>query len=206
MARLRHFIDNVPVANPDKLMEAKMYSLLTELPILVTAAILFAMLKVIVVGRHIREGQPYDVAPSSYIGEYAMAFGILIGAAVLQRGGCYVPPWIQQMDGVHSVASFLACVLIGAIVCMKTLRSRGGKAMDIYHDLVVVPVFIYSAPLVPIIGYNGTLTERIVVLCIIVMQFVLFVFDVKYDRINQRRWLWFWCLSSVNNRPTKFDS
>ena len=162
---------------------------LATLPIWAKTAIFGLILTTIFVGRDITEGLPYNVAYSSLVGDVGLMIVVLITATILQRKrGGYIPRWLQNKT-VHGVIVFTG-VCLGATVCMLTLGSRSGQVMDIYHDTVIVPLFIYLAiTLVPIICCNGTKTEKRAAFCFVLLWLMLVGFDVKYDRMDQRSWL-----------------
>lgn len=164
------------------------YYLLSVLPVWAIAAILVAMLKMIVFGRDTKEGHPYDVARSSYLGEYGLAIAILICVTILQQnGGASIPSWLQNK--VFQYLSLYASVAVGALVSFYTIPSRSGRLMDIYHDVIVSPVlFFLLFILMPVIR-NGTVMEKMSVLFFIVLWLWTVVFDYTHDRINQRRWI-----------------
>ncbi len=162
---------------------------LSALPIWATAAIIFAItLTVIFIGREILEGIPYNIAYSAVIGDVGLTIGVLIGATILHREGVHIPQWLQNIF-IH-LTILLGSVLFGIIICESTLDSRSGQVMDIYHDVIIAPLLLYLAiTLLPIIFINSTRVEIISTLCFILLWIALVVFDIRYGRINQRRWL-----------------
>jgi len=61
---------------------------------------------------------------------------------------------------------------------------------DIYHHLFVAPLIFYLAiTLLPVILINGTKIEKFCVVCLALVWVTLVVFDLKHERMNQRRWL-----------------
>ncbi|MEI6281037.1 MAG: hypothetical protein WCP17_03515 [bacterium] len=164
------------------------YYVLTVLPIWATAAILLGMLAVLIVGRDILEGKPYNVAYSSAIGDVGLVMGVLIAATTLQRGGVFIPQFLE--DGALHVFVFLWTVIVGMIVCRKTIDSRDGQAMDVFHDVVIAPTFAFlSFFLVPIVYYNGSTSEKMGLAFFVMLWATLVAFDVRHKRMNQREWL-----------------
>lgn len=173
------------------------FYLLYVLPIWATLAILILIVQlVILVGRHAFEKIPYQVAYSAIVGE-GLCFPamILIIAGILKRGGAYIPLWLnipQWLEGSTIGHGWLVvtCLIFGVVICWFTLDLRWGHVMDIYHDIVVLPLVLYSAvTLLPVVFYSGTMVEWRAVLGLILLWVASFAFDVKYDRINQRRLL-----------------
>lgn len=159
------------------------------LPVWATAAILYATLALtILVGRNVFEGIPYQVSYSAMIGDIGLITCVLIAATILQRGGAYIPQLLQS--GTCQIATLLLCVALGLIACMLTLGSRSGQVMDIYHDVVVAPLFLYLAiTLAPAIYTNGTKVEITAVICFVLLWLALVGFDIKYGRLHQYLWL-----------------
>ena len=165
------------------------YCVLALLPIWETAAILFVMTQLaILVGRDIFEGLPYQVAYSAAVGDAGFVVSVLIAATILQR--CqYVAVWWPRTGKAQTLVLY-ASVVIGTVASMLTISSRSGRTMDIYHDVVVVPLFLYLAiTLLPVIFKNGKRVEIVATLCCILLWAILVVFDVMHDRMNQREWL-----------------
>ena len=70
------------------------------------------------------------------------------------------------------------------------IKSRLGKLMDVYHDVVIVPVVIYFAvTLLPVIYLSGTTLEQNFTSLVIVVWLACVFGDIKCDRMNQRRLL-----------------
>jgi len=166
------------------------YSILTALPVWATAGILFVITMVaILVGRDVLEGLPYNVSYSAVVGDAGLIISVLIAATVLQRGGCYIPELLQVVK-VHELV-LVASMALGAAVSVFTLGQRSGQLMDVYHDVIVGPLFLYLAiTLLPVVYYNGTRVEKWSVVGFIILWFILVVFDIRYDRMNQRDWLY----------------
>jgi hypothetical protein len=62
--------------------------------------------------------------------------------------------------------------------------------MDVYHDVVVVPIFLSLAVfLLPVIFMNGKVINIIFSFCLILLWLLLLMFDLDSGRINQREWL-----------------
>jgi hypothetical protein len=163
--------------------------ILSVLPVWATVAILLAVTQfAIIVGRDFLEGIPYQVSYSAAIGDTGFVIVVLIAALILQSRAVYIPPWLCNRT-VH-VVIFAASVLLGITVSVLTLHSRSGQWMDIYHDVTSAPLFLnFAIILLPVIYYNGTRVEKLAVFGFITLWLVFVAFDIKYDRMNQRRWL-----------------
>lgn len=108
------------------------YAILATFPIWATAAILFTVtMATILVGRDVFEGLPYNVAYSAVIGDAGLVIGVL-GATILQRGGTYIPSWLQVGEYQGLVAS--GGVVVCSIICRLTINSRSGQAVDFINQ------------------------------------------------------------------------
>ncbi len=163
------------------------YSILSVTPIWALFGILFALtFGAIFVGRHIFEGVPYQVSYSAQVGDAALLMAVLIAATILQRGNAVIPAWAPRL----SVVIAGIALFIGIVVCVSTLTSRGGKLMDIYHDVVIAPIVMYFAiTLLPVIYQNGTALEQGATWFAIAFWMICVIYDVHDDRMNQRRLL-----------------
>ena len=162
---------------------------LTVLPIWATVAIFATILMMVLVGRDITEGLMYNVAYSSMFGDVALMDVVLIAASILQRNSrIFIPRWLQSK--MTHVFILLMSIILGITVCILTLSSRSGQVMDIYHDIVIVPLFLYLAiTLLPVVVLNWTYKEMVATIVLVSFWLALVGFDIKYDRMNQRQWL-----------------
>jgi hypothetical protein len=159
---------------------------LLVLPIWATAAILYVVtIGVLYILRDRFEGLPYNVAYSSQVGDMFLICVVLIACTILQRGGEYPPAWMLSTD-YHSLAA-----VVGVSIGITWWRiERPPHWGDIYHHLVVAPLFAYLAiTLLPVIFKNGTREEVFATLGFALLWARLVVFDAKYKRLNQREWL-----------------
>jgi hypothetical protein len=116
---------------------------------------------------------------------------VLIAATILQRGGEVKTLSCLEVGGIGFQGILLInIVLYCGIISYLTLNSRSGQLMDIYHDVVIAPLFVFLAiTLLPVIFKNGTRVEKIATLCFALLWFGLVVFDMTHDRMNQLLWL-----------------
>lgn len=162
--------------------------IISILPIWTTAAIVTGILMAVPVGRGIFEGLPYNVSYASLVGDMGLMISVLIAATIIQRGEIIVPKFLQNKT-THFLI-LLASFALGVIVCVLTLSSRSGQVMDIYHDVILSPLFLYLAvTLVPVVYYNGTRVEKRAVFGFVLLLLVLVGFDINFIHMNQREWL-----------------
>lgn len=163
--------------------------ILAHTPLWVIALVLMVLLHVIpFVGRDYLEGLPYQVSYSAHVGEGGLFIVVLIAATILQRQGTMIPVWLASIP-LHIILA-VAVIALGALASIATLKSRSGKLVDVYHDLVIAPLFLYLAvTLLPIIYANGTSVEFLTTVCLVVVWVVLVMFDITFHRMNQRAWL-----------------
>jgi hypothetical protein len=165
---------------------------LASLPTWEVAAIfIFVVLVPMFVGRDYFEGVPYQVSYSAQLGDAGLFVVVLIAADILHRSGAQIPAGegvteTQEMHFIVWLFSFVICSQLSRV----TLKKRSGKLMDIYHDVVIVPLFIYLAfTLLPVIYSYGTWVEQVATACFALLWLALVFFDTKYKRMNQREWL-----------------
>jgi hypothetical protein len=165
--------------------------ILSVLPIWVTALILFTVTQLaMLVGRDVLEGLPYQVSCSAMIGDAGFVVIVLIAAEIFHYRGLRLLIWPSPSTLRGHVTIIIISVMLGITVSVFTLESRSGQAMDVYHDVVIAPMFVYLAcTLLPIIWHNGTKLEKRVTVLLILLWVGLVGFDVKYQRMNQRQWL-----------------
>lgn len=166
------------------------YWFLANCPIWATAMILyFSTLGVIHVGRDYFEGIPYQVAYSAQFGDTLLFGAVLIAATILQqRDGADIPLWFQGLGTQILVLG--GCFLLGFVVCIVTLKTRSGQKMDMFHDIAMGPVILFLAiTLLPVIWNNGTVVEISATAGFILVWAGLTVFDIKHERMDQRKWL-----------------
>ncbi len=172
------------------------YHILSVLPIWTTVSIFATIFLTVFVGRDILEGIPYNVAYSSLAGDVALMVAVLIAADILQRNaGRRMRGW-HQNGKVHRII-LLSSMMLGMVVCVVTLSSRSGQLMDVYHDIIIAPLFLYLAvTLLPLIFGDGNRMEKRATILLILLWAGLVGFDIKYDRLNQRQWL-FWHIFAI---------
>jgi len=165
------------------------YAFLAWCPLWALALILYAMTDCAIhVLRDWREGLGYQVAYSAKIGDAGLIVVVLIAATILKRGNLTLPGWL--MNETTQFWILFTGMVIGLAVSAATMKSRSGQLADRYHDMVIAPFILFFAiTLVPVIYLGGTMTEKISTACLILLWVVLVIYDIKTERMNQRRWL-----------------
>jgi len=164
------------------------YGVLKEFPLWIIAATLMAMMVILVVGRGFLEGLPYNVAYSSIVGENGFIIVVLIAATVLKREPVCIMSWFSYIEAHISflVLSLAICLSISIF----TLDLRSGQWMDIYHDIVVAPLFMFlTIMLLPVIWKNSRGVEKKVTLCLMLLWISSFGYDITKGSLAQRPWL-----------------
>jgi len=158
---------------------------LSGLPIWTSALILYGItMGVIYVARDFFEGLPYQVAYSAQIGDAALIGAVLIAATILQRGAP-LPLWLGS-----SYFHILTAIVSLSFGITWWLLDRPSQWGDIYHHLFLAPLIFYlGLTLFPVILINGTKVEKLSVFCFVMLWVALVAFDIKHERMNQRRWL-----------------
>jgi hypothetical protein len=164
------------------------YHLLSWLPVWAFGAILVLVVGLIPFGRGVFEGFEYQVSRSAMPG-YLFLISIAMFAANFLKKPAFVPTIFDHHLWLQWTVLFLAFIF-GVCFSVKTLDARDGQFMDVYHDLVVVPIFLSLAIfLLPVIFMNGKVIDIIFSLCLILLWLLLLMFDLDSGRLNQREWL-----------------
>jgi hypothetical protein len=164
--------------------------ILAKLPIWATTVIFATVLMTVLVGRDILEGLPYDVAYSSLVGDVGLMIVVLIAATILKKEKIKIVWWLES--NLMHLGIFSLSVAFGTTVSLLTLSSRSGQVMDIFHDVIIAPLFLYLAiTLLPVIIKNRkeNKAEAIATILCVLLWASLVVFDITHDRMNQREWL-----------------
>jgi hypothetical protein len=155
---------------------------------------MMALLLTVLVGRGIIEGLMYNISYSSMVGDAGLLIIVLIAATVLKRN--YAPGrlGIPRLfcDEITQTLVLIVCVSFGLAVCILTLDSRSGQAMDRFHDTVIAPLFVFLAiTLLPVIYKNGTWMEKTATVFFILLWGGLVYVDFTLGLLDQRGYLFF---------------
>ena len=151
-------------------------------------AILVFSLMLIPFGRGIFEGFEYQVSRSAMPGDLFLVTVVLFAMDLLKRAS-FVLAIFDHHLWLQWTVLFIAFIF-GVCFSVKTLDARDGQLMDVYHDIVIVPLFLSLAIfLLPVIFMNGKVIDIIFSLCLILLWLLLLMFDLDSGRLNQREWL-----------------
>lgn len=127
----------------------------------------------------------YNTAVSSQLADGLLFGVVLIGATLLQEGK--EPPvllntwWLQALGGVAAIA-------MGVI--WRLMDHTGPKPADVYHHLVIAPVFFYLLAIaIVMIVSAGTLAQRWFLALSLMVWVASAMYDVRTGRHQPRRWL-----------------
>ena len=142
------------------------------------------------VGRDIFEGVPYQVAYSAAIGDAGLIVAILIAVSAFHRESHNIYSYalsLKKQLVVVFVSTFAGIIFaVYKIVYVK----KTNQWVDAYHDIFIVPVYIFMwIILVPIVKNNGTMNEKISIILFVCVWGILVTVDVLENRLNQRLWL-----------------
>lgn len=164
------------------------YYLLATTPWWQTALFLLVFtIGILYPGRWMFEGRAYNVAFSSNYGDIALTIIVVIGVVILQQG-VSLPSFVRTPNfhvAVGAIAFMIGCALVA-----KKVIYEEGQIMDIYHDIVIVPLFLYLLGiLAPVIYFGGTAAEKTFALVLLALWATLVIVDIQTERMDQRRWL-----------------
>jgi len=115
-----------------------------------------------------------------------------------------MPQWMANRY-VH-FAILVASVAVGITASVLTLTARHGQLMDVYHDVIVTPLFLYlAATLLPVIVKYGKRAEIVVVVCCGLLWAGLGWFDFAHSIFpSQRVWLYHHITLIYHMRPMPY--
>ena len=165
------------------------YAFLVWCPIWAVALILYIGIDwMIHIIRDRFEGLGYQVAYSAKIGDAGLIICVLIAETILKRGNLILPGPLTNSAIQFTI--LVGCFFVCCIISLATLESRNGQFADVYHDLIVAPFMMFFAfTLLPVIYIGGTTIEKRATFFLVLLWVVFVFYDIKADRMNQRRWL-----------------
>ncbi len=169
--------------------------LLRKLPISVTGFILMIFTTdVLYPGREILEGIPYNVSYASLLADVGLGLVIVIGAEIFKDDHLVkilmkAPRGFIYSKGYH-VLVLLVAACVAALLEVVPSPLNKPQVMDIYHNIVVVPLFMYLlATTYPAIVSLGNMRQRRFAFWLLMLWAAAMVFDMATDRLAQRPWL-----------------
>lgn len=170
------------------------YSLLSKRPIWETSAILLSILAVIPIGKSVLDGFLYNISFTSIVGDpIGLVTALKIVIVVLQRGPVYVPQHMEKFlknSRMHWLFAFLS-FSFGVALHLLMAAFHGVTLMDTYHDLVVLPMFIYlGITLIPVMCFNGKRKEKFFFWGFITLWLSLYLVDVNNNLMFQHMWFY----------------
>jgi len=132
----------------------------------------------------------YNVSHAARYGDVGLILVIVIAVTVLKKIQI-LPSWLTS--DAYNWFCALSCLAIGVIIEVSILKSTGwqfGQVVDVYHNLAIVPLFLYLlAILLPITYLYGNFQERAFTIFFLLLWLVLVIYDIHADRLDQRTWL-----------------
>ena len=166
------------------------YRTLFKAELWVTEAALFTALNLIIFGgRFIEDGFAYNTSLCAQFGDNALIIVILIACSILKKT-MYVPEIL--ISRIQSSALLFPCFIIGAVVnsVAVSMTSHPPKWVDMVHNLVVVPVFLFLfVTLMPITFKRGSRKQMAVTILLIAIWAGLGLYDYSANRLDQPIWM-----------------
>lgn len=168
-----------------------MHNVLCQLPIWGLALLLYLLTGFVVdAGREVFEGFSYNVSHAARYGDIGLIVVILIAVTILKRVQI-LPSWLTS--DTHHLYLAIICLTIGVVIEVGVLASSNwqfGQAVDVYHNLAIVPLFLYLlAILLPVTYLYGNSNEKIVTILLLLLWLALVIYDARTGRLSQREWL-----------------
>jgi len=139
------------------------------------------------IGRRQFEGFGYNVAFSRQYGDIALSAAVAV-AAVAYRGSPQLMHYGTSDAWWHL---FIGWIAVGVAIVLTIRSLRHAQVMDMYHNSIVVPIFIYLFGVIvfPATAFAGTPLVKFLVLGCVLVWAILFAIDYIQDRLDQRAWL-----------------
>ena len=161
------------------------HAFLRECPTVAQFIIYCILYSALWIGRWVFEGKGYDVAYSSKIGDFGLVLIIMMAAKVLKNPAIHPALWIESPI-FHWVIG-IGAILAGIIFYLVTRPKYG---MDIWHSLVILPLFVYFIiSVLPIYILYASHTRQVIALTLLLVWAGLVVYDIKSGRLDQRTWI-----------------
>lgn len=139
-------------------------------------------------GRKIIEGKGYNVSYASNWGALSLIAMIGMGVTLLQHKPVIIPNMFG--DTMGQVALLATLVLGMALLTLIDYMINTKQLMDIYHNLVVVPVLGTLVLLLgQVIWLNGSGAQIIIAAACILAWAMFLIVDIIDGRLNQREYL-----------------
>ena len=135
-------------------------------------------------GRWVFEGRPYNVARSADVGDFALTAFVTLAANVIQRPSFHPASWMES-GAFHWI---VVCTSILVIIYFLLQKPR--YTMDVFHAVILAPLLFYFIVITaPIYWCYASWTEKIIGLFLLLIWVALVIYDTKADRMDQRRWI-----------------
>ena len=156
-------------------------------PIYIVIIVSVILYSGILILRKIYEGKAYDVALSSMFGDNIFLLAFIIGAGLILKQPNYQPSSWMESPIFHWVVAgcgILASLIYGTI-------TKQIYAGDRYHAFVLFPFYFYLVITCAPVYYDQPGSNWLFVLGIglLLGWFILVIIDIKFDRMNQRKWI-----------------
>ena len=169
-----------------------LYYVLASWPIWETIFVFYLLTQFVVdAGRELFEGFSYNISHAARYGDVGLFIIIIIGVTILQRGLVF-ESFIATRNFQFTCAGIgiLAGIIMFLIEFYMVLHSVSRQLVDIYHNIIILPLFVYLlVSLIPVIYFHGNLTDQSVTAVCFLFWFVLVLYDIKNKRLDQRSWL-----------------
>lgn len=191
MTERHHFERSDTKAQAKRRSASGIYHWLTVCPAWLTLLTLYiGCIALLPLGRKLFEGVAYNVALSSKWGDLALICCVLIAERTLRKQTVEIP-WINRR-GFHATCRTLA-LLVGIGLQVRAAAVHGwrfGEIMDCYHNLIIVPVFLYLlVAALPIVYVYGTRVQKLGTVALLLLWGSLVCYDFATGRLEQQSWL-----------------
>jgi hypothetical protein len=141
-------------------------------------------------GRKVLERVAYNHSLSGKYGDLALSLALMIPAQILQQQaprGWLADPSLHMV--VLVILLVIGLILWNEDLANRTKKSRTTPFMEQYHNVFVVPLFLYLLLFGFVLSlHQGTSPELALFFAYLVIWFGLFLFDASDGRLDQQQY------------------
>jgi len=165
------------------------YGFLYDFPLWGLFLLLISLaISVLLITRGKWEKVNYNFSICSSIGDSFLIAAILMATEILKRDGV-VPEFCNLPE--YQLAWLIISIMAGLTLAARghLISGKWGKGTDLYHNLFIVPMFIFLlATTYPITYYQGSPQEKLSALLLLIAWLLTLLFDLATGRLDQRSW------------------
>ncbi len=157
---------------------------LTLLPWYAYMAFFVAGYLLLLGGRWLFEGRPYNVARSADVGGMFLTLFVCVAARIIQRNNFNATQWMES--GIFN----WVVVSLSIFVVRYFLRQKLKYTMDFFYAIIIAPLFFYFIiTSIPIYWFYGNAVDCLGGIFQLIGWLLCVIYDTRTHRMDQRRWI-----------------